>query len=267
MTKRGMLRGLIVLIVILCVSGIAISGYKLVTIRQSYKMAEDEYADLEALIKSERMAASGEREMPAGPATATAGQTQSVPIPLVQLDFRPLKEKNADAVAWITVENSRIDYPIVQGEDNEFYLDHLFSKRWGFSGAIFMDTDNAADFSDQNTVIYGHRLNNAAMFTDLSRYRNQSYYDKHPVMRLFTPNGDYDVLIFSAYNRDASAIPHRFTDDKAFEEYLGQIKAKSDFRADVDVSPGDRIVTLATCSYVFDNARYVVHGKLVPLYE
>ena len=213
-------------------------------------------------------------ESPSGSETAQTASTDAAqptasatPRPQILVDFTPLLEINGDAIAWIYSEGTVIDYPIVQGGDNAFYLDHLFSGGWGSAGAIFMDVDNAADFTDANTVVYGHHMNNGSMFASLSNYRDQEYYEQHPTMHLYTPIGDYTIEIFSGYVRDASAIPHDFDTPEDFVAYVDMVRGLSNFRSDVAVEEGDRIITLSTCSYVTDNARYVVHGKLVPLYE
>lgn len=202
--------------------------------------------------------------------TAAVARTEAgaseTPEPLIQKDFAPLLEINDDAVGWIYSENTAIDYPIVQGDDNVFYLDHLFSRSYGFAGAIFMDIDNAPDFSDWHTVVYGHHLNNGSMFASLSSYRAQTYYEEHPVMYLHTPTGDYRIELFSGYARDASTMPHDFDTTEEFLTYVDQITRLSNFTSDVVVGPEDRIISLVTCSYVTDDARFVVHGKLVQLY-
>lgn len=208
--------------------------------------------------------------IPTVAATATAsgdGTEQTAALqPLIQKDFSQLLQINGDAVGWITLEGTPIDYPIVQGEDNAFYLDHLFSGSWGFAGTLFMDVDNTSDFSDKNTVIYGHHLKNGSMFAALSGYRDQEYYDEHPVLSLYTSAGDYEIQVFSGYARDASSIPHDFDTPEDFAAYIDQVVALSDFTSDVEIGPDDRIISLVTCAYVTDNARFVVHGKLVPLY-
>ncbi len=286
MKKKKFPRWLLVTAMIALLGVFGFSGYKVVTIYSAYHEADHAYADLQTLVGHDD-AASEPVETPAPGATATQTGERIVivmaeplptstpaptveptvtPEPLIQMDFAPLLAINEDAVGWIYSEDTVIDYPIVLGDDNVFYLDHLFSGKWGFAGTIFMDVDNRSDFSDYNTVIYGHHLKNGQMFASISNYRNQKYYDEHPVMYLYTPTGDYEIQIFSAYARDASAIPHDFDTPEEYMSYIDQITKLSDFTTDVTVGPEDRIISLVTCSYVTDNARFVVHGKLVPLH-
>ena len=286
MKKRRIPSWLIAAVVLVLLGAFGFSGYKVVTIYMAYHEAGDEYADLKALVDRGDAAEPTQTPAPEATATQTSGRVVVVlaealptatpestavptptPVPLVQMDFAPLLEINEDVVGWIYSEGTVIDYPIVQGDDNVFYLDHLFSGKWGFAGTLFMDYDNLPDFSDYNTVVYGHHLKNGEMFASISNYRDQDYYEEHPVMYLYTPAGDYKVELFSGYARDASPIPHDFDTPEDYLAYIDQITALSDFSSDVTVGPEDRIISLVTCSYVTDNARYVLHGKLVPLYE
>ena len=314
MKKNRFLSVLIAVTVLLLVAAIGFSGYKAASIWLSYKKADDEYADLRALL-NQTTALTPETSAPSSPAAAlppatraatlaateapategtasplastiaaratAAGETSATTAnttpaegtvqtavlkPLIQKDFSQLLAVNEDAVGWITLEGTPIDYPIVQGDDNAFYLDHLFSGSGGFAGTLFIDADNMSDFSDKNTVIFGHHLKNGSMFAALSNYRDQKYYDEHPVLYLYTSTGDYEIQVFAGYARDASAIPHDFDAPEDFAAYIDQAVALSDFTSEVEIGSGDRIISLVTCSYVTDNARFVVHGKLVPLY-
>ena len=91
---------------------------------------------------------------------------------------------NPDIVAWIYIEGTKINYPIVQGEDNSYYLKHLFSGEWNGSGCIFLDSRNDASFADRHSIIYGHHMKNGTMFTDLDKYKKQDFFDEHPVALL-----------------------------------------------------------------------------------
>jgi sortase B len=248
---------------------IGISGYNALSVFLDLRRSDDEYAALRKLsVAADRKAdgvdsaASGRGAFMVASAAPAAGLT----APEKQVDFDELRKLNGDTVAWIYSEGTPIDYPVVLGEDNAFYLNHTFSGRSGAAGTIFMDYDNQGDFSDANTAIYGHHMRNGSMFASLDKYRKQSYYDKHPVIYLYTPSGNYAIELFSAYVRDASLLPHDFDSPEDFLAYAEKVKSLSDFRSDVTVGAGDRIVTLVTCNYNYDDARYVVHGKLVPLH-
>ncbi len=248
---------------------IGISGYNALSIWMDQRRSEDEYADLRKLSVAVDRKADGVDSATTGREAFMVTSAAPPPIALTapdkQVDFDALLKANGHTVAWIYSEGTPIDYPVVLGEDNAFYLNHTFSGRPGSAGAIFMDMDNQGDFSDANTAIYGHHMRNGSMFASLDKYRKQSYYDEHPVIYLYTPGGDYAIELFSAYVRNASLLPHDFESPEAFLAYVDKIKALSDFRSDVKIGADDRIVTLVTCNYNYDDARYVVHGKLVPL--
>ena len=105
------------------------------------------------------------------------------------VDFQKLLEINPDTIAWIRFpdEPSQINYPVVQGNDNQYYLKHLFSGEWNGSGCIFLDSRNRADFSDRHSIIYGHHMKNGSMFSGLTEYKKQEFYDSHSVVLLLTP--------------------------------------------------------------------------------
>lgn len=248
---------------------IGISGYNALSIWIDQRRSDDEYADLRKLSVAVDQKADGVDSATAGRGAimvaSAAPPSLKLTAPEKQVDFDALRAVNGHTVAWIYSEGTPIDYPVVLGEDNAFYLNHTFSGRPGSAGAIFMDMDNQGDFSDANTAIYGHHMRNGSMFASLDKYRKQSYYDEHPVIHLYTPGGDYAIELFSAYVRDASLLPHDFDSPEDFLAYVDQIKALSDFKSDVTIGADDRIVTLVTCNYNYDDARYVVHGKLTLL--
>lgn len=184
----------------------------------------------------------------------------------IEVDFEVLWETNEDVVGWIYCEDTPINFPIVQAEDNDYYLRRLIDGTWNSSGTLFADYRNAADFSDSNTIIYGHNMKNKGMFGTLSNYKEQSYYDEHPIMWLLTPDGNYKVELIAGYVTSSTSEIYSFgqTEEEVFALAEQSIE-KSTFTSDFQVLQGDRFVTLSTCSYEYDNARYVLIGRLIPL--
>ena len=186
------------------------------------------------------------------------------------MDFTSLLTQNEDLVAWLQIADTVVDYPVVQGEDNEFYVNHRFDRKYSRAGTLFMDYRNAQQFEDQNTIIYGHHMGNGTMFCSLKDYKKQAYFDEHPTLMLYTPEGDYRIELFAGYVvpiRD-TALPcfyMNYEDEAAFMEYIAEAKRRSTFDSEVEVTPMDRIITLCTCTYEVYNARYVLQGKLVPM--
>lgn len=195
----------------------------------------------------------------------SGGEADYEPVQEVDMDY--LRSVNSDIVGWLYCPGTVINYPVVQGTDNTYYLSHLADGSENRNGCLFVDCDNSADLSDENTIIYGHHMQSGAMFASLVKYADQSYYEEHPYMYLDVGDDQYLVEVFAGYDAavDDDAYCRTFACEEDFVEWLDQVKAKSDFSADVEVAVGDHIVTFSTCSYVFEDARYVVHGKLLLL--
>lgn len=185
---------------------------------------------------------------------------EGVPI---QVDFEVLAETNGDIIGWLYSEDTPINLPVVQSSDNERYLRRLVDGSWNSSGALFADYRNAGDFSDPNTVIYGHNMKNGKMFGTLPNYKRQAYYDEHPQMWLLTPEGDYRVELVAGYVTSADSGVYDF--DQSEEAVLAAVQRameRSTFTSGAEIAEGDRFLTLSTCSYAYDDARYVLIGRL-----
>ncbi len=183
----------------------------------------------------------------------------------IEVDFDVLLKQNGDIVGWLYCEDTPINLPVVQSSDNDYYLRRLLDGSWNTAGTLFVDCRNSADFSDANTVIYGHNMKNKTMFGTLSYYREQSYFEEHPVMWLLTPNGDYKVEPVAGYITPTTSDVYSF--DQSDEEVLATVRQaveSSTFTSGIEISDGDRFLTLSTCSYEYENARYVLIGRLVP---
>lgn len=159
-----------------------------------------------------------------------------------------------------------INYPVAQGKDNNEFLRTLLDGTHHRFGTLFIDYRNEKDFSDENTIIYGHNIKAGDMFSILKNYREQSYYDEHPYFLLYTPEKTYILEIFAGKVVDANnAIPMTFETKEEYQEYLNHLVEKSTFQSDVTVTSDDRIVTLYTCASDFDDARYVLCGRLTEI--
>ena len=191
----------------------------------------------------------------------------SKPADLPQINFRALQEVNPDVIGWIYSPDTTINYPVVQGDDNAYYLKHLADGTENRNGCPFLDVQNRPDFTDDNSIIYGHHMQNGTMFAGISWYEDQSYYDEHPVMYLMTPSAPYRIELFSGYitTMDSSAYMQTFGGIREHTDWLKDVSGRSDFRANLEISAYDRVINLSTCAYRFENARYVLHGKLVKL--
>lgn len=229
-----------------------VSAWKIWSIMSEYKEGEDAYQKIEEFVTIPSQAPSAEPE-------ATADPESQFPV----VDFESLKQMNSDVVGWIYIPGTHVNYPVVQGSDNSYYLNRLFTKQWNSAGAIFVDYRNAADFTDWHTIIYGHQMNNRTMFNDLKLYEDQEFYDQQPVGYLITPDATYLLEFFSGYvsSVDTNAWDLNFTED-SFASWLKDLQSRSEFTSQVQPQVGDRVVTLSTCSSAFANARFVLHAVL-----
>lgn len=184
----------------------------------------------------------------------------------IAVDFEALAEQNPDVIGWIYLENTCIHYPIMQSKDNDYYLHRLFDKSWSWPGTPFADYRLKGDFTDFQTIVYGHNMKNGTMFAPITKYQDQSFYEENPVMWLLTPQGDYKVELIAGILTDDYGIADMATVDQSVaEEFLKEIREKSTFQSNVEATPEDRYLILSTCEYQFENARYAVVGKLTAM--
>ncbi len=197
---------------------------------------------------------------------AVKGEEPADGAPELMIDFDALHNMNEDIIAWIVVPGTPIDFPVTQTDDNTYYLSHSADKSENRNGAVFMEKQNKPDFSDQNTIIYGHNMKSGAMFARLHNFEEEEFFNTHPNFYIYTPDGKkHTYRIFSAYQAKASGSTYdlSFEDGAAFEKYIANAKEKSVFKRDVDIEPDDKIVTLYTCVTDARQNRYILQGVLV----
>ena len=183
-----------------------------------------------------------------------------------------LKE-NSDFKGWITVPNTKIDNPIYQTDNNEYYLTHNQQKQKSVYGALFFDCKNTIteNETDKNLVIYGHHMKNGSMFANLTKYKSLSFYKENPTVEFSTLYKKNTYKIYAAFVLNASKEDDNgyiynisrksFIDDSDFNAWVNEARERSLINTEVDVQSGDNIITLVTCSYEFDNARFVVMAR------
>ncbi|WP_338597513.1 class B sortase [Clostridium baratii] len=170
---------------------------------------------------------------------------------------------NEDYKMWIEVPNTNINYPVVQGQDNDFYLSHDFNKKESSSGAIFIDYKNNID-KDKNIIIYGHNMKNKSMFQNLMKFKDEEFWKENNKIILTIDGKTYEYEIFSSYISNAKDIDLKtnFENDDEYLKYIDDIKKRSIFHRDMNIKSNDRIITLSTCSYEKDDARMIIYGRL-----
>ncbi len=187
----------------------------------------------------------------------------------IKIDFENLQKKNKDIYAWITIPETRVDYPIVQSysEDDDFYLNHNIDKKYDINGSIYTEKHNKTDFSDPVTVIYGHNMLDGSMFQTLHSFRDKNFFEENKYIYIYLPDRILTYTIVSAYKWDNRHILNSFdfSDSEVFTEYLETIENPNSLevnRRDFDLSTSDKILTLSTCIGNEKDYRYLVQGVL-----
>ncbi|MCC8101660.1 MAG: class B sortase [Clostridiales bacterium] len=278
---------ILVMVVAFCV--FVFAGYKLYGYYKEYKKADDEYANLATYTVDEtetedldELESEVEAALQSG--TSTVGNIQSIsgrevktvevgeeevtlPVMVNPIDFESLKEVNSDIVGWLKIRAIDLSYPVVQGEDHDYYLHQSFEQEYLFAGCLFVNYENNSDFSDQNTVIYGHNMKNGSMFGSLKKLRDEDVFSKSKYFWIFTEDIIYQYRIFSARVVNSVGQTYQIVfSEEEFEEFLTTAMENSEVdNSTVSVSTEDKVVTLSTCTGD-SSTRFVVQGKLVQMY-
>ena len=285
-----------VIIALLC-TVMLFSLYKIITISLEYRTGDVEYNDIvDSFVEDYSTIVIPNRKDPAETETTatvdtelsvstdadtdntpqTAPDTQESAAPPSEVDVLVipsvnsayLKSVNPDYKGWLYVDGIVINYPVVQCEDNEYYLDHTFYGQKNSNGCLFIDYRLDLSEDNYNTLIYGHAMKTGAMFGLLLRYAWPGFFEENQHIVYVTEQGPYLITVFSAYtvSTDSDAWRIDFEDEEDYGDWLRAIKSESDVRCSVTPTTSDRIMTLTTCSFKFDDARFVVHGIIEPLF-
>ncbi len=249
--KRGMLISNIILVIALIV--FCVSGFQLLKIGKGYLDGRSEYDKVRKLAVTEDKDKSENKD-----GNKDKGDGFSV-------DFQKLLKINPDTIAWIRFpqEPSQINYPVVQGKDNSWYLKKTFSANENTLGAIFLNVDNKKDFSDKNSVIYGHRMRDGSMFRHLQDYDTKEFWKSNPYFYIYTVDGrilKYHIYSAGQVVDTSETYQTTFATDEEYQSFLDMTKSSSLYDTGVEVTTDDTIVTLSTCTSASDNHRFVVRG-------
>ena len=247
---------LLTIALIVAIAVFCYAAFNLYHIYTEYKKGTDEYNQIEEMAVTERDADSAE----------VAGPNAQLKPP-IEVDFDKLKSVNEDVVGWIYVDAlPDISYPIVKGKDNQTYLHQTYEKNYNFAGTIFVDYENSGDFSDCNTLVYGHNMKNGSMFGHLKKFReDDKLYKQDKYFWILTPERNYRYEIITAYTTGVNSDTYTLFKGpgEEFGKYLETIKGYSEIQTDdTDLTIKDRIVTLSTCTGN-ESTRFVVQGKRV----
>ena len=268
------------ILAVICILVLLVAGVRIGMVLHEYNAAKSlyrGYADSYVTLRTDTAsdADGGSADEASSADSSTAAQTdveeaepaEPLPVPPIEVDFDELLARNPDVVGWIYCEDTVINYPVLQGDDNTYYLHHTIDGTYNASASIFADGNNRRDFQDANTILYGHHMKNGSMFAGLDEWADQDYYEAHSVMWLLTPTQNYEVVLFAGYTTKTMSDSYTlFTEPgEELDAYIERALSLSDFTAsDVDLEGAEKCVMLSTCAYVFNNARYVLHGVLLP---
>lgn len=196
--------------------------------------------------------------------TATEEQSEVIPV-----KFEELQAVNPDIYAWITVPGTVIDYPILQhASDNTYYLMHNIDGSYGYPGCVYTENMNSKDFTDNNTVIYGHNMKNGSMFAQLHKFEDPDFFNENREVLIYLPDEVLHYTIFAAHIYDDRHLLYSFdfTDPEVYQKYLDSIFSTRDMSANIDkditVTTDDQIITLVTCIGSQPNNRLLVQAVL-----
>lgn len=232
-----------IVLITLCLLAMAYSGYKILNYKKDSNKTINTYKELseEVLVSEDSI-------------------NDRFPV----IDFETLEEKNKDIVGWIILENSPINYPVMQGKDNDYYLRKLFDLSYADPGSIFMDYKNMKDLSNHHTIVYGHHMYDDTMFSVLVNYVKQDFYEENKELLYLTKDKNYYIKVFSSYLTDVEDDAWRldFQTEQEFIDWLEDKELKSAIKTDIKPTSKDHIITLSSCGFEYQGARYVVHGVL-----
>lgn len=183
--------------------------------------------------------------------------------PPIYVDFEAIHQEYPDVVGWFYCPETPINYPIVQGQDNDYYLHRLMDGTANNAGTLFMDYRNDRDFGDCNTIIYGHNMANKTMFGSIVFYKEQQYFEEHPVWYLLTPEHNYRMEIVAGFVTPETFMGYDFPQlPENMAEMVHKGKELSGVEFPYTPEEGEHLVMLSTCSYEFDYARFILLGAL-----
>lgn len=256
------------IILALSAAGCVIMGKHLFEVLSEYKTGEDIYEEISSVAYKELPEKTVSLSDPGITETVSVSEaieeTEPVPGYSSPVDFDALLEISPDVRGWIRLEGTKVDYPVMQSMDNDFYLNRAVNGVWNKAGTPFIDFRNSGDFSDRLTVIYGHYMGNGSMFTDIHKYKSQQFYDEHPYIELYTPDTDYRIIPVAGIYQNAEYWDFTFDyeSDEAFLRQIDRWKAVSTFKSKTEYDAENRFVVLTLCTYDIENGRFLLIGKL-----
>ncbi len=202
---------------------------------------------------------------------ASVSDAENVSLADLSVDWDALRAVNPDIVAWIYIPDSPVNYPVVQGQDNQEYLHKAFDGSTGWlasAGTIFLDSNNASDFSDRNSALYGHHMNDGSMFASLSDWQNNDEFNSHRDIYLLTPQGNYRLKTFAMVKTTGTdaLVQITFSSEESYRSYIQDKLDRSVVTQEGDVLGASDItqsMLFSTCEYSQADGRAVLFAAVV----
>lgn len=250
--SNGILRRIIIAVLLVIIIASALSLVK-------------EWMDAAAQRRLEESLAEAAKQTETEPSETEEETEAETEAPYVSpIDFAPLWETNPDTIGWIRVPDTKIDYPIVQSPDNQYYLHKDFEGKDSVYGTIYLDVDSKSDFSGWNNPIYGHHMKDGSMFKDVVKFKDQEFFENHRYFEIYTPERTIHLKTLGCYYSDSNGIVRKtsFKSQASFDKWVSERLAPCSF-AEVPEQPFDSMFVLVTCSYEQNDARTLLFAAEV----
>lgn len=268
--RRGGMSGLLIALIVVLVLGLIFAAWQLGSIFLNYHRDRSAYEELanRAIVQLAEHDEESEESGSAAESGTSAGGRVKSELPL-SVDWEYLRSINTDIVGWLYCPDTVINYPVVQTEDQTFYLTHGFDGGSNTSGTLFADPSAVAGITQSNYIIYGHNMKDESMFGTFKNYVDRSYYDAHPTLYYLTPSGSYRIDLICAHIAESfvTNLPGYFSSTSDYQSYLNSITSDA-FWVNYDAVTTDRqLFSMSTCTSAagFDDARFIVYGTMVPI--
>ena len=258
------------IVALICVVGIVISGYHIITWLFDAKNTQEQTGEIS---ESTNVAELDDSDAE----TAESDEQEDSPYwrylkqKLIDVDLNALRQQNSDTRAWLQVTGTNINYPVVQTTNNEYYLKHSFDKSYNSAGWVFADFRNKLDGTDRNTIFYAHARSDGSMFGSLKNILSSSWVSDDNNFTVRTVNDSMSELwqVFSVYHVPTTSdyIQTDFHSDAEYLEWLNMLKARSSYKFNANMQASDKIITLSTCYGVTNSERVVMHARLIKWLE
>ena len=261
--KKRRIYGLIICFI--AITLLSYSGFQIWKWNLDNKKTSKQEKEIKDVVKVEEVPASDEDTLVNSPQDKNNDYWNYIKLPLINVNFDELLTKNSDTVAFLKVNGTNINYPVVQSNDNSYYLTHSYDKSKNDAGWVFLDYRNDINNLSQNTIIYAHGRWDTTMFGSLKNVFKNDWYNKtdNYVIHLSTPSYNSLWQVFSVYSipTETYYLTSNFVTTESFQTFLNTIEGRSKWNFNAEVNTNDKILTLSTCYN--DKEKVVLHAKLI----